>query len=480
VFAATGRADLIPSLSAPLTSLQSFNLGLPIVYQQGFGNPRATLTNKIVDGYVQDNFRVNPDLTLNFGLRYDAEVQPKPVHRDMNNWGPRIGFAYSPCSNTVIRGGYGVYYATLYEAIAFVQRALDGTQISQVFLPITGLPQLGINATSAQVWGLAKQLGAIGNRVLTTADIAQLGLRPGSTPPVLLSTDAGIVNPYSQQFSLGVDREIPGNINLSLNYLGNRGVKLIRSRNRNLQQVGVNAYGPTFAAINPRILQDNQVETSGSSIYHGLALSLTKRYSSRYQFQVSYTLAKAIDDATDFITDLQPANQLNLRAERGLSTWDQRHRLVVSGVVTSPFDQGAGIGKVLSGMTLAPIFTYSSGHPFNLLLGFDANNDTQSNTDRPAYAGRNTGTGPNFMSFDLRVAKEVRLHKESDYRIEGIFEAFNLFNRVNFSGVNSIIGTAVLPSSHVLGDRNVSPTDPLGFTSAFDPRQIQLGARFRF
>ena len=265
-----------------------------------------------------------------------------------------------------------------------------------------------------------------------------------------------------------------------MNYLGNRGVKVIRSRNRNLQQVGINAYGPTFAAINPRILQDNQVETSGSSIYHGMALGLTKRYSSRYQFQVSYTLSKAIDDATDFITDLQPANQLNLRAERGLSTWDQRHRLVVSGVVNSPFDQGVGIGKVLSGMTLAPIFTYSSGHPFNLLLGFDANNDTQSNTDRPAFAGRNTGTGPNFMSFDLRVAKEVRLRKESDYRIEGIFEAFNLFNRVNFSGVNSIIGTTVLPSYHVEGRRDVSPTDPLGFTSAFDPRQIQLGVRFRF
>src|SRR5207253_292290 len=104
----------------------------------------------------------------------------------------------------------------------------------------------------------------------------------------------------------------------------------------------------------------NRVESSGSSIYHGLALSATKRYRQHYQFQISYTLSKAIDDTTDFITDLQPAHQLNLRAERSLSSFDQRHRLVVS-TVADPF----------AGVTIAPIFTYATGHPFNLLLGFD-------------------------------------------------------------------------------------------------------------
>jgi hypothetical protein len=84
------------------------------------------------------------------------------------------------------------------------------------------------------------------------------------------------------------------------------------------------------------------------------------------------------------------------------------------------------------------------------------------------------------MSFDLRVAREFRFGGDSDYRLEGIFEAFNLFNRVNFSGVNNIIGPTPLPDYHVEGRRDVGPTDPLGFTSAFDPRQIQLGLRFRF
>jgi len=466
--AAAGRADLVPNLTASITPLQSFNFGLPIVYQQGFGDPEATLTNKLFGAYIQDHFRVSPKLTLNLGLRYDMEFQPEPVHRDTNNFGARFGFSYSPDTRTAIRGGYGIYYAPLFEAMAFVERVLDGTQISQIFVPLTGLPALGITTTSAQVWGLGVQRNIFGNRTLTAADIAPLGLRPGSTPPVLLRTEPNLVNPYNQQFSFGVDRAI-GSLNVSANYIGNRGVKQIRSRNINLRQVGTNVYGPTFGQINPAILQDNWVEASGSSIYHGMALSASKRYGNYYQVQVSYTLAKAIDDTTDFITDLQPANQLNLRDERSLSAFDQRHRLVVSSVMGP-----------MAGVTVAPIITYSSGHPFNLLLGFDANGDFQANTDRPRYAGRNTGRGPNYVNFDLRVAKEFRLRGDSNYRIEGIVEAFNLFNRVNFSGVNNNVGTSPLTTFHVEGDRNVSPAKPLGFTSAFDPRQIQIGAKFKF
>jgi hypothetical protein len=128
-------------------------------------------------------------------------------------------------------------------------------------------------------------------------------------------------------------------------------------------------------------------------------------------------------------------------------------------------------------MTLSPIFTYASGRPFNLLLGFDANNDTQPNTDRPPFTGRNTGQGPNFVGLDLRLAKTFEF-EDGGYRIEGIFEAFNLFNRVNFSGVNNTVGVA--PITGGKGRRDVGPTDPMGFTSALDPRQIQLGLKFRF
>lgn len=465
---ATGHASLVPNLSDSISALQAFNFGLPIAYQQGFGNPQATLSNKEFAGYIQDNFKASSKLTLNLGLRYDMEFQPAPVHRDPNNFAPRAGFSYSPDSKTAIRGGYGIYYSPVFEALAFEARVLNGTQISQIYLPLTGLPQLGINTTSAQVWGLAKQLSVFGNRTLTTNDIALLGLRPGVTPPVLLGTSPNIVNPYSQQFSFGVDRSIRG-VTLSANYIGNRGVKLLRSRNVNLVQAGANAFGPVDGPINPAILQNNLAESSGNSIYHGFALSATKRFARHYQFLAAYTLSKAIDDTTDFITDFQAANQLNLRGERSLSTFDQRHRFVISGVMDP-----------VAGITVAPIFTYSSGHPFNLLLGFDANNDTNANTDRPFLAGRNTGVGPNYINFDLRVAREVRFRRESNYRLEGIVEAFNLFNRVNFSGVNNIVGTTPRAAYRVEGNRNANPAEPLGFTSAFDPRQIQLGVKFKF
>ena len=162
------------NLAAPVSSLQSFNFGLPIVYQQGFGDPHAKLSNTLLSGYVEDRYRVSDRLTFDFGLRYDVELQPEPVHRDTNNFAPRFGFTYIPASKMLIRGGYGIYYATLYEAFGFIARVVNGQQISQIFVPLTGLPALGITATSAQVWGTAKANGILGKRTITPADIAPL------------------------------------------------------------------------------------------------------------------------------------------------------------------------------------------------------------------------------------------------------------------------------------------------------------------
>jgi hypothetical protein len=200
------------------------------VYQQGFGDPRAKLSNTLLSGYVEDHYRADEKLTFDFGLRYDVELQPAPIHRDTNNFAPRLGFTYSPAAKLLIRGGYGIYYAPVYEALGFIGRVLNGQQISQIFVPLTGLPSLGIPATSAQVWGTARANGILGNRTITASDIAPLGLVPGTTPPVLLATDAGLVNPYSQHLSLGVEREVAG-FNIGATYLANRGLKLIRSRN---------------------------------------------------------------------------------------------------------------------------------------------------------------------------------------------------------------------------------------------------------
>jgi hypothetical protein len=88
--------------------------------------------------------------------------------------------------------------------------------------------------------------------------------------------------------------------------------------------------------------------------------------------------------------------------------------------------------------------------------------------------------GPNLISFDLRIAKNFHFQDDSRYRLQGIVEAFNLFNRVNFSGVNTIVGNLPLATYRVEGRRDAGPTDPLGFTSAFDPRQIQVALKLFF
>ncbi len=132
----------------------------------------------------------------------------------------------------------------------------------------------------------------------------------------------------------------------------------------------------------------------------------------------------------------------------------------------------------------SPIVTASSGKPFNLLNGFDRNQDTHEETDRPlqtdgSQIGRNTGMGPGFFSVDMRLARRIALPGEGAF-LEFIFEAFNLLNHVNYSGVNNVVGNQRLPEARVQGSSDRAANRPLGFTSAFASRQIQFGIRVSF
>ncbi len=490
-----GRPDLIPNLTEPITSVQSYNLGLPITYFQGFGDPTTDINYTQMALFLQDTWRVSNTFTLNLGVRYDTDWRPETLNvissesapftldrfavTDHNNFAPRVGLAWNPdgTGGTVIRAGYGIFYQNFFQAIAFVSQVLSG-QISQVFLPLTGLP--GISATSREVYGAFRAAGKIDESVL-----ASLGLQPGTTPSVILPGAANVQNPYSHQASFGIERRLARDWALSLDYMLNRGLGLIRSRDVNVRQIGDNLF--TLPGLDPRYVQVNMIETSGSSIYHGFTASLKKRFSQSYSVSGSYTFGKGIDDTTDFITQLQPNNQRDLRAERSLSSFDQRQRFVISGIYQSPhspmIDNGF-VRNLLADWTMAPIVTIGSGRPFNLLLGFDANEDTHEETDRPVTSsggnvGRNTGTGPAYVTTDLRISRRLPLAQES-VAVDLIFEAFNLFNNVNYSGVNNVIGTTVINSGHVTGSSDVASNRPFGFTSAFDPRQIQFGFRLTF
>ena len=510
------------SSGAPLTSLQSAKLGLPQFYQQGFGDPTVKSLNPLAAFYWQHTWSPWPNLTLNFGLRYEFDKRYEPLDSDKDNFAPRFAFSWDPFRDhkTVVRGGYGVFYSPIYYQIDYVVRALGVVngfrQIAQVFGSFNTLapcfPQGVATATvrlSACVFQTLFAQGKIGcsslagEACITPADLSQFRVftvsQTGPLPPlsVVFSGAPDYQNPYSQQASFGIEREVAPNLSISGDYIFSRTLKITRARDKNLLPAPVLPTGParipiprwnaplctttpTACFVNPLLLQDNLYESSGRAFYHGAILSVNKRFSHHLSFFANYTFSKAIDEVTDFNSDFQPSDQTNLRGERALSAFDQRHKLVIGGVLETPWKGGPGAnvaGRIFSGFTLSPILRGNSGRPFNLLAGTDVNGDRHSTTDRPPGAGRNTGLGPDFWTFDLRVARRMSLGERA--KLELMFEAFNLFNRLNFASINNTVGV-IGPPFNLSGRRDLGPSQPLGFTSVFPRRQIQLGLRLNF
>lgn len=166
-------------------------------------------------------------------------------------------------------------------------------------------------------------------------------------------------------------------------------------------------------------------------------------------------------------------NQLQQSAERSLSSFDQRHKIVVAGIIDSPFRS-----SVLRGFEMAPILQYNSSRPFSLFTGTDSNGDRQSFADRPAGAGRNTGIGPDYLNLNMRLSWRLKLREKSN--VQFMAEAFNVANRTNYSNVNDTVGPAFAPPFSVHGSAALLPSQPLGFTADYPKREMQLGARLSF
>src|SRR5262249_2539316 len=183
----------------------------------------------------------------------------------------------------------------------------------------------------------------------------------------------------------------------------------------------------------PLLLQTDQYSSAGSALYHGFTLEVKKRFSSHFSLLGNYTFSKALDTTTDFNSDFGPFDNTNLAGERGLSSFDQRHNVVATGILAT-----TNKSQFLGGWQLSPILRYNSSHPFNLLAGADVNGDRHSTNDRPIGAGRNTGIGPDFIDFDLRLTKAFRLTEGA--QLQFLAEGFNLLNRSNFASVNNVVG----------------------------------------
>jgi hypothetical protein len=423
------------------TNLNSFLQGRFSSFQQAFGAASQFQSNPNVGVFVQDEWRPRSDLTINGGLRYDAQFLPDPINTDGNNFAPRLGIAYSPCNRkTVLRASFGIYFdrVPLRATSNALQR--DGSKYLVV--------QLSPTQAGAPVFP----------NVLQSLPTAL------PTKPNITRIDPNIESSYSEQANLQIERELPGNVSLSVGYIHLRGLHNILSRNVNVPRFPASAGIPNLGRPDPNWGNISRFESSGDSYYDGMVVALNQRVRRWATFRVSYTLAKAIDDTGNFFFS-SPQNNFDLRDEKALSDNDQRHRFVVSGTLESP-SSDKGISQMLRGFQLSYIFTYASPLPFNILTGNDRNFDTNNN-DRPVAVGRNTGRGFDFASLDLRLSRRFKFNDR--VTLEALVEGFNLLNRTNLAIPNATFGT------------DVTPVASFGqATAAFDPRQFQFGLRMSF
>ena len=424
------------------TSLNNFLSGTYSTFQQAFGAPSQYQSNPNVGFFVQDEWRVRSNFTVNAGLRYDLQFLPSPIKTDPDNLAPRIGFAYSPGDRkTVFRGSFGLYYDRI--PLRATSNALqrDGTKYVVV--------QLAPNQAGAPVFP-----NVLANQPSTLL-----------TKPNITRIDPNIQTSYSEQLNVQVERELPGDAVISAGYLHLHGLHIIASRNVNVPTVPASAGVPNLGRPDPNWGNIAVFEGAGVSFYNGMVVSFNKRAARWASLRASYTLSKTIDDAGNFFFST-PQNNFNLRDDMGLSDNDQRHRLVVSGTFQAVAGKHQGLRRTLDGFELSYILTYASRLPFNILLGSDRNFDT-TNNDRPIGVGRNTGRGFDYASLDLSLRRRIRISEK--VRLELLAEGFNLFNRANLGVPNNTFGLGVTP--------NATFGQP---TLALDPRQFQFGLKLSF
>jgi hypothetical protein len=482
-------ANPVLGLDRPVSALEAFVLGLPAVYVQGYGQPSVSYPNTDVSLFVQDEWEVSERVTATLGVRFQkvfwpdvaldiSNVAGSRLHynfpEDNDNLAPRVAVAIDPFADgrTSLHAAYGVFHDhQLRGGLAGPPQVVDGkTHVRTLALRLP-------DATAA--WN---------------APDHRLPEPETSYPCTQIAIDPDLQTPWAQHVSAGIDRTLGRDLSLSAD------VVFVRGRD----QVATIDYNPIVPSLGPGRRPNDvdgragtsasvlQYTSYGESWYGGLTVSLNKRLSRRYQFLAAYTLSSAEDTTTDFQSGFPPQDAglgrnpadpsglplgFDPAAERGPSTHDQRHRFVLSGLYQLP-----------RGFELSGILTAGSGRPFTVLAGADLNGDGDGGGAFPADRARrdpggpttsvrrNSETMPAQLIVDARLTKRFRLR--DGVALDAIAEAFNLFNRANFSEVNNIFGRGAFPTE--------PPRDGLGrvtygrFEQALPPRQVQLAARFSF
>jgi hypothetical protein len=407
-------------------------------------------------------------------------------------------------------------------------------EISIYVDPIGGVPALGLAGAPTVFAGLfAKGLiqcttaNPGSSACITPAAVAPFGIDVTNSGPVgplqvVFVNQPGYRPPIAQQASFGIEREIGPGMSISISGIYSHTQRIpvavdtnllpapfttltlangrtISYRNWNTTAAGADPLGGTEPGglpcdkptaqcfVNPLVVQNNAYSSEAYALYEGGIVEIKKRFSDHFTLFGNYTYSKAFDTSTDFNSDYGPQDPTNINIDRSLSEFDERHKVVIAGVIDSPWKQ-----SILSGFQMAPIFSYHSGHPFNLLAGGEVNGDNHTTNERPIGASRDTGLGYDYVDLDARLTWQHKLGENAKLLFTA--EGFNIANRTNFASVNNEVSPlfgltpgfttfnvhGIRPGSALAGGGTDTPSTPLSFTSAFPKRQVQLGVRVTF
>ena len=485
-------------------------------FNQGIGPIGLVMKTSDYNFFVQDDWKVHPRLTLNFGLRYEYQRNPDPINvnpalpqtgnkvSDTNNWGPRIGFAHDLTGDgrTSLRGGWGIYYgrvinSTVYNSLINTGLGPDRAQ-QQLSISSTNLPSGCTAASCLPIY--PNLLVPIGS---TTTNVV--------VRPAVQYFQSDFQLPLIHQTDLVFERQISRNTAVSISYLGSFGKNLPNFVDTNLPApAGTVAYNvadgpfagmvyrfPYFIGPRPNTAfnQITEIRSDVFSKYHALVLQANRRLTDGLQFQVNYTLSRASDNGQSSVTfssNNLPFNAFDQQAENSLSNFDRRHKFVASVVYNTDFAslKDNAVGRaIFNGWTLAPILNAFSGARYTGNINgnftpatFGLSGSTpgggvngSGGAGRFAGAPRNFFKQPKIWYFDMRLSRRFRIKENMNFEV--LAEGFNLFNRTQVTTVQTTL--------YNLSGTTLSLNPAFGSTTGADStlfreRQIQIGARFQF
>ncbi|MGC1453054.1 MAG: carboxypeptidase-like regulatory domain-containing protein [Candidatus Sulfotelmatobacter sp.] len=493
------------------------------------GNTQRSTFNNGLAFFAQDDFRVSPTFTLNYGMRWEyfgplgeknnllsnlgqdgnlAMVGTDGLHgaynRDLNNFGPRVGFAWNALAKTVVRGAYGIYYDYIPQDLLIANFTNSAGLATN---PIGPQAVLSLsNSYDSTAWSGINPTNTVVSPI------------PPPYPPSqadIFFTPRNLVTPYSQNWNVNVERELAASVALQLGYIGSKGTKLVRLRDANQPDVNGNRPNQNYGFM-------DEFATISASNYNALQATLRSRNWHGLSGFAGYTLSKSLDDASDgidfnFATVAIPQDSNNLAAEHGPSNFDTRQRFTAA--FTYQLPRFGGPKRWTEGWQVNTIITLQSGRPVPVVNADDTsgasfdqfpspsnfhqrpnlipgqpivNSNWASGPDTIGYLngnafadpplgtfgtlGRNVIYGPHFRNMDFALTKNTPLTDRISLQLRAEF--FNIFNHPNFALPNFFVSPGSANQGLITQTPDQAQTNPgLG---GGGPRVIQLGAKFLF